>query len=617
MRLKYRTLFTTGFLLIFCAATAARADVTISLDPTKNVNCSGGVCTPSASNAVLNVGDLETLLATGNVTITTTGPGIQANSIDVAAKLDWPANALTLDAYQSLKITSPVTINGKSGLSILTDEGGSGGELAFSGKGHVTFRKMTGKLTINGTSYTLINSIASLAAAVETNPSGHYAFAGDYDASKDGQYNGSPIATFFKGSFEGLGNTISNLSVYVTIDIGSEAIGLFSESASGSEIRDITFKKAIFAANVAYHKRSHKRASCDMGVLVGENLGFVSGILVTGSVSATRNCALGGLAGINGGTVSYSATRVSVFDSANSSYDDLSEGGLVGYDYGDITNSSSRGNVTGTVDDGLGGLVSSGAYDTIEGSYSRAEVRGGYTTGGLIAFDQGGTIKNSFATGRVVDAAYRSGGLIGEGGQVTIESSYAAGNVQSSTTTFSPSAFGGLAGDLTSSESGSEVRQSFATGNVTGPDDSYLGGLIGYCDAAVVSNSYAIGSVKGGSNSFAGGLAGANAIFAGFKCDIEASYSAGVASAGAGSDIGGFVGADRSRGIGDGYWDTTTSGITNLSEGAGNIANDPGINGLSMEQLQSGLPAGFEPAVWSESANINNGLPYLLSNPPK
>jgi hypothetical protein len=67
----------------------------------------------------------------------------------------------------------------------------------------------------------------------------------------------------------------------------------------------------------------------------------------------------------------------------------------------------------------------------------------------------------------------------------------------------------------------------------------------------------------------------------------------------------------------DAYWDTTTSGITNPSQGAGTPANDPGITGLTTDQLQSGLPAGFDPSVWGESANINNGMPYLLANPPK
>jgi len=182
MRPGFRTLFRATSVLILAAATAAQADVTISSDATQNISCSDGICQPTASDAVLNIGDLETLLAAGNLTVTTTGSGVQANNIDVTTKLGWSANALTLDAYQSLSVTAPVTVKGASGLSILTNDGGSGGELAFSGKGHVTFKKLSGSLSINGTSYKLVKSIASLAAAIKNKPSGDYALATDYSA---------------------------------------------------------------------------------------------------------------------------------------------------------------------------------------------------------------------------------------------------------------------------------------------------------------------------------------------------------------------------------------------------------------------------------------------------
>ena len=32
--------------------------------------------------------------------------------------------------------------------------------------------------------------------------------------------------------------------------------------------------------------------------------------------------------------------------------------------------------------------------------------------------------------------------------------------------------------------------------------------------------------------------------------------------------------------------------------------------------MKSGLPDGFDPQVWGQDANINNGYPYLLANPP-
>ena len=41
--------------------TSACATVAISSDPTQNMNCVSGVCTPTATNAVLNVRDLKHL----------------------------------------------------------------------------------------------------------------------------------------------------------------------------------------------------------------------------------------------------------------------------------------------------------------------------------------------------------------------------------------------------------------------------------------------------------------------------------------------------------------------------------------------------------------------------
>jgi len=155
------------------------------------------------------------------------------------------------------------------------------------------------------------------------------------------------------------------------------------------------------------------------------------------------------------------------------------------------------------------------------------------------------------------------------------------------------------------------VTDCFATGLIVGVGDA--GGFVGvnFSDGTV-ENSFATGNATGGTHSTAGGFAGYN------EGTMQDSYSTGVPSGGEGSSVGGFVGDDASApgSLADTYWDTTTSGITDLSQGAGNIANDPGITGLSAEQLQSALPTGFSPTIWGENANINGGLPYLLVIPP-
>jgi len=94
-------------------------------------------------------------------------------------------------------------------------------------------------------------------------------------------------------------------------------------------------------------------------------------------------------------------------------------------------------------------------------------------------------------------------------------------------------------------------------------------------------------------------------------------YGIGAVSGGPQSTIGGVVGHDDGleKNWLDVYWDTDTTGVGNLSQGAGNIVNDPGIVGLSDAQLKAGLPPGF--SGWGQNATINNGYPYLLQNPPQ
>ena len=99
---------------------------------------------------------------------------------------------------------------------------------------------------------------------------------------------------------------------------------------------------------------------------------------------------------------------------------------------------------------------------------------------------------------------------------------------------------------------------------------------------------------------------------------LASSYSSGAVSGDAGALLGGVIGTDVStQANASAYWDLNRSGISNPAQGAGNVANDPGLTGLTHAQMKSGLPAGFDPAVWGQNAAINNDYPYLLANPPQ
>jgi len=179
---------------------------------------------------------------------------------------------------------------------------------------------------------------------------------------------------------------------------------------------------------------------------------------------------------------------------------------------------------------------------------------------------------------------------------------------------------GALAGGLVA-QNEALIEDSWATGSVevqkgTLRNASRAGGLVGINDWSI-SNSYSSAKVRAKATAWLGGLVGLNDGFPN-TATISDSYASGIVTGSLPDHIGGLIGWDSSASgnVTDTYWDTTTSGITNLSQGAGSPSNDPGITGLTGTQLQSGLPAGLDSSIWSEKSTINGGLPYLLAAPP-
>lgn len=362
-------------MLLPMAIAPAFGAVTISSAAASNMSCSGGVCTPTAANAVLNVSDLTSMLASGNVTVNT-GTGSlrsQVEDILVTASFNWAsANALTLDAYRSVTVSAPVAVNGSAPVSLVTNDGGSGGYLSFISGGSLSFLGTANGVSIDGAAYTLENSVATLASAVTANPAGNYALANSYDAKNDGTYSNSPIAVEFSGNFEGFGNTISDLSLKGTGNM-NDYVGLFAELALNNQ-------HAGSIENVALQNVKVSGEVFTAGGLVGLNTGTVSGSFVSGSVSSKSGYGMGLLAGENFGT---------------------------------ITRSGAIGNILG----GMGGLTA-GNDGVISQSYADCTVStdgGGSTDIGGLAGDNEGAISESYAFGKVSSSgAADIGGLVGE-----------------------------------------------------------------------------------------------------------------------------------------------------------------------------------------------------------
>ena len=237
----------------------------------------------------------------------------------------------------------------------------------------------------------------------------------------------------------------------------------------------------------------------------------------------------------------------------------------------------------------------------------------------LVGTNEKGKIEYSSVSGTITingGSGEQVGGLAADS-DGTVRRSSAAVQI---TMTNASGGVGGLlavnAGSVTeSSSSGSIV----AKGEFSTP----VGGLIGLnLTQGWVSDAFAVTAVHNGKddrfnseNTF-GGLVGENGG------QIATSYAAGRIGAGHSADPdvprGGLVGTDDASAgsLSNTYWNLD-KGISDPTQGAGNISNDPGIIGLTDAQMKSGLPVGFDPRIWGSDPNVNNGYPYLISNPPR
>lgn len=376
-------------------ASTADADIQISGKTTTNMSCSAGICTATAQKAVLNTGELQTMLGTGDVTVET---GSLAKDIAIDQPLTWTSTSrLTLDAYQSVAVKKPITVAGEGALTITMNDGGKHGSFTIAPKASVQFWDLTSSLVVEGKLYTLVGDIKTLMTAVAANPSGFYALAKPYDASVDGTYTAPPIRGVFKGVFDGLGNPISNVSFDFT-PAGEFTFGFFEQIGVNGTLRNIGLENVSVGGRGAI-----------FGSLAGGNDGHVESCWATGTVRHDGQAdALGGLLGGNGGSVSHSFARVDLEAS-----DVAAVGGLVAYNAGSIAQAYSAGRVVS-----LAGFESA--------------------AGGLVGYNEegDGRIIDSFSISRVHSGRWNCcgvGGLVGRNGSgATITNAYAAGHISGS-----------------------------------------------------------------------------------------------------------------------------------------------------------------------------------------
>ena len=565
-----------------------------------NTSASGGVTglwlvdAPSLTVDGAAASTISSNLATTNVTLLTRSgaegelgvKGGGGGDITINSPIAWSsANTLALDANRGIAINAPITISGPGGLrlsaafdpvltSVLLLSFGNGANVQFTGTPN------SGQsLVINGQRYELLYSMADVQNINASTKSlaGLYALAKPLDGGAvdgwtpigvDGAGNVLNGGNGFAGTFQGLGNAISNLTINSP---SNPYVGLFGYVGSSGMIANTR----LIGGTVT--------GSFDVGGLVGRNFGTVTGSYTTDSVTGSLNAGVGGLVGINFGTVNQSYATGTVSDASSSV---TAVGGLVGNNVGTVTQ-----------------------------SYATGLVSGASSVGGLVGYNSG-SVSRSYATGNVnaAGAGASAGGLVGYNvkgvGNVggTISQSYASGAVMVSGI---GAAGGGLVGR---NDVFSTVTQSYATGAVSGGASTDLGGLVGQ-NIGTITESFASGAVSGGPGSVMGGLVGSNSATVSGGIDHGPVLVTGTVSTSYWDKQ--TTGQQHSAGSADSFGLTTANAFKQASYVGWNFSSGGTwfmVDGLTRPFLQSEWSTTITNAHQLQLMDMNLGATYTLAN---
>ncbi len=557
------------------AATQGRTGTWL-IDPTDfNIAASGG----DISGATLSAA----LASTNFTAASSAGSGGTAGNVNVNDAVSWAQNKLTLSAAANVNINAALAGTGTASLALEYGQGAvaAGNTANYSVAVPVALpagASFSTRLGSNGSTaaYTVVNTLAAL-RLLDGNTatlSANYALGANIDASATAvagqgfdpignQGNASASTTnSFSGRFDGLGHTVSGL----TINVNSSSVGMFA-SAFNADIRNLVLSGGSVSTTV--------NGGALAGVVDGSTR--ISNVSSTNTVTLTGGSvnAAGGLVGQALGTGSITSSTIggAVTATANRG----SAGGLAGIFA--MSGGQSGNRVDGLVSGGsnTGGLI--GYYNSAaaitDGLYTAASVSGGTWVGGLIGYMNLGTVSGASAANPLTVAADvtstgNAGGVVGRSiGDVSNVKS--TGKVSGGNS----SSVGGVIGVAASGA----LNHLQATGNVTGGSSSNIAGLVGWTQGTgSLRDSVASGTVTGPVNtSSVGGLVG----YYGFSGTQTGNRVEGLV--GGGFNTGGLIGYyDSAAAITDGvYAPSSISGGTWVGGLIGYMTQAASISGAS------------------------------------
>ncbi len=515
---------------------------------------------------------LQGQLASGAATVTTASVNADAGDITVNSGITWTSgNTLTLRADRN------ITVN-----ATLDASGGSGGKLALQYGQAALAANNTATYTINApvnlkaganfstklgsdgatNAYTVVTTADALQAILW---SGRYALGSNINLQGRTWTPFGTAASTYKGSIDGLGHTISNLT-----HTGTSFLGLVGNSANADfrnlNLDNFTITSTAAAGEAAYAGALSGRSKDSSFYNIGyKNITVSGGSNTFATGEGTRE--IGGLLGSVSG-----AARISQVRGENITLNGLSQlGGLAGTFYPTTTDAVSDVQLKG-VTITIGGYAPLAA-NNVGGLMGRFESRGT----GNSKLTRSGVSNVDIRTKAGQKTNGNIGGLIGGTYKVSITESYSSGSVVAdnvlTSTNWIYGGVGGLVGVLQLSSLENTYAQTAVTLNGNHTSFQGLGGLVGHAaDTSSIINSYSTGQVS--------------------------SNMTGTAA----KYIGGFLGSNKTANgltLVNNFWDNTSSGRSNAI-GSGSTASTSASAPIALTTINRYTQATYTQGLYTD-----------------
>jgi len=452
-------------------------NVTIQSNSGTNVNesLSSGTYTPNGDNAIIDVTNLVTALASSNVTVTTGSTGSQNGDITVASAISWSSgNTLTLTAANNIYLNANITAtNGGLTLSAVNNSQSitSGSEGAPSSTG-VTAAINVNVFTLSqGQWYQINNPLPTFSAT-------------NFQVNVPTRTSGNNSQIFSNVQFlRALSGNGTSGTPYLIQDVyGLQGIGT---SAT------LTAADYQLAGNINASGTSSWNSGLGFAPIGFDGLGDA----ITYSFNGI----------FNGANYTISNLYINRPSTINNGLFGFTSGSPLIENLGVINANITAGGRDGILVGGFGGTAA-----IINNVYTTGTLNSPNNAGGLIGIGAGGyQIVNSYSSAAVIGNSTVLGGLAGDlrvssiSGGIAVIDSYSNGSVNGGSTATNVGGFAGsIEGTVVNSYSSDTVTVS-STGNS-------IGGFVGLLSGGTLTNVLSTGFVNApnGINGFEGGLVG-------------------------------------------------------------------------------------------------------------